>query len=323
MSEQTVKGELRVIPISVSEAIVPEEARRTTAGEYLVNALKEKGIEVQDKDVFVLTSKLVSLFDGRTINLSTVTPSRKAKILGKLFHKDPREVELIMREGKVLAVIPFKKIAKNPAIWKRMLQFSANPEGTRQALDISTYVFVVNNHAAYLDDAGIDFSNSPPDYVTLLPKDPCASAKRIRKEIMDLTGKEVAVIITDTVSVLGRMGSQDIAIGYSGIDPITRKSGKEDLFGEPHLGGNDLVIDSMAGIAGLVMGQMNESTPATLIRGYDYEPEREDEEPKGMELIAYPKSMAFRSSVLTILTTVWFRIVNFFTFQKWPKDEEN
>ncbi len=114
MSEQTVKGELRVIPISVSKAIVPEEARRTTAGEYLVNALKEKGIEVQDKDVFVLTSKLVSLFDGRTINLSTVTPSRKAKILGKLFHKDPREVELIMREGKVLAVIPFKKLRKTP-----------------------------------------------------------------------------------------------------------------------------------------------------------------------------------------------------------------
>ena len=312
-------GEVRVIPLTLTNPVTPEFASTMTAGQFFIEMLKERGVSIENKDVLVVTSKLVSLFDGRTIKLKDVIPSRKARILGKFFHKDPREVELIMHEGKVKFVIPFKKIAKHPILWKKMLKFSADLEGTREALDISTYVFVVRNHAAYLDDAGIDFSNSPSEYVTLLPKDPCKSAQRIREEIKQLTGKDIAVIVTDTVSELGRMGSQDIAIGYSGIDPITRKSGKRDLFGEPHLGGNDMVIDSLAGMAGLVMGQMDESTPATLIKGLRYDSEKPDEDYKGMELVDYPPGLTVRSTFLTFLTTLWFYIVNLFTFQRWPR----
>lgn len=321
MSAKEQLNEVKIIPLTLSNPLIPEKASSISPGNFLVELLHEKGKEFEEKDVLVITSKLVSLFDGRTVKFTEVKPSRKAKILGFFFHKDPREVELIIREGHIRFVIPFKKIAKHKKLWEKMLRFSADPEGTKEALELSTYVFMIRKHATYLDDAGVDFSNSPPEYVTLLPKNPCESAKRIREEIKKITGKDIAVIITDTVSVLGRMGSQDVAIGYSGIDPITRKSGTRDLFGEPHLGGTDIVIDSLAGIAGLVMGQMNESTPAALIRGIDYESEKPDSEYSGMELVDYPGGLTVRSTFLTALTTLWFYVVDFFTFQKWPKSK--
>ncbi|MFW6120925.1 MAG: coenzyme F420-0:L-glutamate ligase [Petrotogales bacterium] len=311
--EKKESNNLSVYPIKLKNPLLPEETKSLDTGKAIIERLKNNEIEVQNKDIFVITSKMASLFEGRTFRLSDVHPSMKARFLAKVFKKDPGEMQLVIDEGKPLLVIPFKKIVKNSKMWSRMLQLSADQQGMKKALEISRYVFIVNNHATFLDDAGIDFSNASEDYVTMLPKNPCESARKIRESLKEHTGKDMAVIITDTVSLVGRIGSQDIAIGYSGIDPVTRKSGSKDIFGKHHLGGNDCVIDSLAGIAGMVMGQTNELTPMALIRGYDYVKENNNNK-MCMELLTYPEGTTFRSVFLSLVTTIWYHLLNIVTF---------
>lgn len=311
--KKNVSNVLSVYPIKFQKPLLPEETGSVEIGEVIVEKLNKNGLEIENRDILVITSKIASLFEGRTFELSTVNPSMKARFFAKIFKKDPREMQLIFDEGKPLIVIPFKRVLKNKKLWSRLLELSIDHKGTKEALEISRFVFIVNNHAAFLDDAGIDFSNARDGYVTMIPENPCHAAKKIRESMKELTGKDVAVVITDTVSLLGRMGSQDVAIGYSGIDPITRKSGSEDIFGKHHLGGNDCVIDSLAGISGMLMGQTTEMSPMTLIRGYDYADEKGNNE-KCMEMIAYPKGTSFRSGFLSIVTTIWYHLLNIITF---------
>ena len=132
----------------------------------------------------------------------------------------------------------------------------------------------------------------------------------------------MAVILSDTTTCIGRMGSQDIAIGYAGIDPITRATFSDDLFGVPRSGGIDLVIDSIAGMAGLIMGQTTERRPAVLLRGLDYAPERVDEAP-GMAAVAMPAGSEWRIAVHTILATLRFHLGSLLAFQPNPRRPAN
>ncbi|MEA2066032.1 MAG: coenzyme F420-0:L-glutamate ligase [Thermotogota bacterium] len=311
--KENASSVLNVYPIKFQKPLLPEETESLEISEVIVEKLNKNGLEIENKDILVITSKTASLFEGRTFELSTVNPSMKARFFAKIFKKNPREMQLIFDEGKPLIVIPFKRVVKNKKLWSRLLELSIDHKGTEEALEISRFVFIVNKHAAFLDDAGLDFSNAREGYVTMIPPSPCITAKKIRESVKKFTGKDVAVVITDTVSLLGRMGSQDVAIGYSGIDPITRKSGSADIFGKHYLGGNDCVIDSLAGISGMMMGQTTEMTPMTLIRGYDYADEKGNNE-KCMEMIAYPKGTSFRSGFLSIVTTIWYHFLNVITF---------
>ncbi|TYB92297.1 MAG: hypothetical protein FXF54_06950 [Kosmotoga sp.] len=313
MEKRKINDVLNVYPIKFQKPLLPVDAENIEIGEVIVKKLKSNGFEVKNRDILVITSKMASIFEGRTFELSKVSPSIKARFFAKIFKKDPKEMQLIFDEGKPLVIIPFKRVVKNKKLWSRLLELSIDHKGMEKALEISRFVFIVNNHAAFLDDAGIDFSNAREGYVTMLPANPCHTAKRVRESVKKLTDKDIAVVITDTVSLLGRMGSQDVAIGYSGIDPITRKSGSADIFGKHHLGGNDCVIDSLAGIAGMMMGQTTEMTPMTLIRGYNYVEEEKDNE-KCMDFIAYPKGTSFRSGFLSIVTTLWYHFLNVVTF---------
>jgi len=311
-------GEVRFIPLSVEETIRPEDGSGRTAGSFFVDLIDDRGIELSDKDILVLSSKVVALLDGAQVRLDDVRPSRKARILGRVFNKDPRKVQLIIETGGVLFVVPMKWIIRIPSVRRMMERRSANPAAMLAGFEgTNNYEFVVSAHAAYLDDAGIDYCNLPEGFVSLLPPDPCATAARIRSEIMERFGKDIAVIITDTVASVGRVGSQDVAIGYAGIDPVTRVTFSDDLFGIPRSGGVDILVDSIAGMAGLVMGQTTEKTPAVLVRGVEYLPEPEDEE--GMAALAYPPGAQWRMAVYMIVATVWFRLVNLITFQRWPR----
>jgi coenzyme F420-0:L-glutamate ligase/coenzyme F420-1:gamma-L-glutamate ligase len=321
--ESVTASEIRVIPIKVAEPILPETAVDYSAGAFLAETIAENGITLEDKDVLVVTSKVAALFEGRAVRLEDVKPSWKAKVLGKAFCKDPRKVELLMHEGKVRVVVPFGRIAKKTRILEQLSRLSPNPGVmTRVLEELNRYEFIVLEHGAILDEAGIDFQNSPQGYVTLLPKDPCQTARSIREELKNRFGKEVAVLISDTAILLGRTASQNIAIGFSGLDPVTREYFKRDLFGKFHSGGAQSTIDSLTACAGLLMGQTTELTPVALIRGYGYFPEQEDEGARGMQEIAYPPGVIARSAFWVILATLWFYIVNLFTFQRWPKDRD-
>jgi coenzyme F420-0:L-glutamate ligase/coenzyme F420-1:gamma-L-glutamate ligase len=306
-------------PLSVSDTIRPQDAAGRTAGAFLSELIERQGIELEDKDVLVASSKVVALFEGGLIRLDSVRPSRKARVLGWAFKKDPRTVQLIMETGKVLLVVPMHRLIRIRGLREMMQARSANPEAMLAGFGrLNNYAFVVRAHGAYLDEAGIDHNNSPEGFVTVLPKDPCAVAARIRAELSERFGRAPAVIITDSVTCVGRVGSQDIAVGFAGIDPVMRMTFSDDLFGVPRSGGIDVVVDSIAGMAGLLMGQTVERTPAVLVHGVDYLPECDGESVRGMKVLAYPPGLQWKSALLTLLATLRFWIVNVFTFQRWP-----
>ena len=311
---------IEFIPLTVEDAIHPEETAGRSAADFFLELIEDASIEVRDKDVLVVSSKATSFFEGNCIvRLADVIPSRKARLLGRLFGKDPRKVQLVLEQGNVFLVIPMKRIIRIPSIRRMLERRSANPEAMRKGFEqINGYTFVVHKHAVYLDEAGIDHTNSPDEYVSLLPRDPCETARAIRAEILERYGADVAVIMSDTISCIGRMGSQDMAIGYAGIDPITRVMFSDDLFGIPRSGGIDIVIDSIAGMAGLVMGQTTERRPAVLVRGLDYAPERDDDAP-GMAAVAMPDGWEWRVTLYTVLATLRFRLGGVLALQRNPR----
>ncbi len=311
---------VQFIPLTVADAIRPEETSGRTAGAFLLRLIEGHGIDLRDKDVLIVSSKVASFFEPNcVVRLADVIPSRKARTLGRLFRRDPRKVQLVLEEGNVFLVIPLKRITRIPSVWRMLDKRSANPEAMRRGFEqVNSYAFVVRKHATYLDEAGIDHTNSPDEYVSLLPRDPCETARGIRREILERHGVDVAVIVTDTVTSVGRMGSQDMAIGYAGIDPITRVMFSDDLFGIPRAGGIDIVVDSIAGMAGLIMGQTTERRPAVLVRGLDYAPERSDDT-SGMAAVGMPAGSEWRITLYTILATLRFRIGSLLAFQRNPR----
>jgi len=311
---------VQLYPLTVGHAVRPEEASGRTVGGFVDGLLAEAGIEPKDRDVLVVSSKIASFFEsGCMVRLGDVVPSRKARVIGRLFGKDPRKVQLVLEQGSVFLVIPIKRILLMSSVRRMLDSRSANPEAMHKGFaGINGYTFVVRNHATYLDEAGIDHTNSPDDYVSLLPRDPCETARRIREELRERRRVDVAVIVSDTVTSVGRLGSQDMAIGYAGIDPITRVHFSDDLFGIPRGGGIDIVIDSIAGMAGLLMGQTTERRPAVLVRGLDCAPERDDED-GGMAVVAMPPGSLGRIAVHAVLATAWFKLCSLLALQRTPR----
>jgi len=314
-----VPSEIQFLPITVTGPILPDDVENVQSGDYVAELLEAAGIAVQEGDVVAISSKVASFLDGGLVRLDDVLPTRKARILGRLFHRDPRKIQLVLEEGTIFLVVPMKKIIRIPAMRKMMNRRTGSPETMVNGYEINNaFTFIVKKHATYLDEAGIDHTNSPEGYVTLLPEDPCGLAGKIREAIRQHFGVDVAVILTDTVTSVGRLGSQDMAIGYAGIDPVTRETFNPDLFGVPRAGGMDLVIDSIAGMAGLVMGQTIEKTPIVVVRGLAYEQERADELP-GMEAVSWPAGTEWKFAILTILSTLKLWIGNLLALQRRTK----
>jgi len=313
-------GAVSMTPIVVDRALGPDDGDTASVGGFFCDRLEHGGNRPQDRDVLVVSSKVAAIFEGRQVRLDTVVPSRKARALGRLYGKDPRKVQLVIEEGKVLLVIPLRWIMRIRSFRDMMAARAENPAAMDHGFGhVNSSAFVVNRHAAYLDEAGIDYTNSPDGYVAMLPADPCATAQRIREAVQQRFSADIGVIITDTVTCIGRVGSQDTAIGYAGMDPITRVTFSNDLFGTPRSGGIDVVIDSIAGMAGLVMGQTVERTPAVLVRGISYLPQRDDDGRTGMAQVAYPPGVKWRINVLTVLATACFKGLNLLTFQPWRR----
>ncbi|MDD5264905.1 MAG: coenzyme F420-0:L-glutamate ligase [Candidatus Bipolaricaulis sp.] len=311
---------VQLLPLRTDEIVDPAVAAGRTAGTYYADLLRRNGLAPRDGDILVVSSKVTAFHEGCAVRLADVRASWKARVLGRLFRKDPRKLQLIMETGRVAVAIPMCWIFRIPAIRRAMQETSANPEAMRRAFARNNaFVLMVNAHGTYFDDAGIDYSNAPDGVVTILPKDPCATASRIRTQLAQEFGVDAAVIITDTAAKLGRIGSNDVAIGYAGMDPVTRLTFSDDLFGVPRSGGVDVIVDSVAATAGLVMGQTTEMTPGVLVRGVAYEPERAAGGPAGMEAVAYPRRTVWKATVLTVLVTAWFFLANALTLQRWPR----
>jgi len=231
----------------------------------IVDTFTDEGLEFQNNDVVVITSKVVSMYEGRIVDLADIDPSLRAKTIAKSTGILPEEVELILQEAELVTSIPVNEFGED-----YIMEQSENEERAREALDNLPSMLVTKRNGRLCTNAGVDRSNAPEGKATLLPEDPDKSAGEIRERIEEMTGKEIAVIITDSeVSI--RVGETDNAIGCSGINPVESDFGADDLFGEPKFGGVDLKADEIASAAALHFGQTSEQTPVVVGRGIEYQ----------------------------------------------------
>lgn len=206
----------------------------------IVEASNKEGVPIRDGDIIVISQKIVSKAEGRTVKLRDVKSSCKDERLARETGKDPRLVRIIRNEAKRL----FK-----------------SPIG----------VFIVEDHRGMVSvNAGIDKSNvEGEDNFALLPSDPDRSAEKIRAEISRLTGSSIAVIICDTVSRPFRRGQVEFAIGVAGMNPFKDYRGKKDLFNYVLRVKNIAIADEIAAAAELVIGQGREATPVAIVRNLE------------------------------------------------------
>jgi coenzyme F420-0:L-glutamate ligase/coenzyme F420-1:gamma-L-glutamate ligase len=227
---------LQVIPVRVSGNVVPDD----DLGDVILKAIKQNRLEILDGDILVVAHKIVSKAEGRIVSLAGVKPSPKAIKMAKEHGKDPRIMELILKESVQILR------AKNGII------VSETKGG-----------FVCAN-------AGVDQSNVEGDAALLLPVDPDRSASRLCDAVKKKIGKEIAVVIMDTFGRPFREGQVNVAIGVAGMSPIKSYIGSRDMYGRKLRVSEIAVVDEIASAAELVMGK-SEGTPAVIMRGYKYE----------------------------------------------------
>ena len=212
----------------------------------LIASLHTARVTLEDGDILVVAQKIISKAEGRLVNLASVTPSKEAIELAKRSEKNPRLVELILRESKeVLRVRP----------------------GT----------IIVEHRLGFIcASAGIDHSNvrgengNPEDWVLLLPEDPDRSALEIRRKIKVATGNRIGVLIIDSHGRAWRLGTIGTAIGISGLPGLVDERGWQDLFGYRLKITFVAAADELAAAASLVMGEAAEGIPAVHVRGFPY-----------------------------------------------------
>jgi len=226
-----------VVPV----AGLPEVGRGADIGGLILESLKSQGKRLRNGDVLVVKQKIVSKAEGRTIRLTDVVPGRRAKRLAEELGKDPKLVELILRES-----VRIVRAGHGVIITE-----------TRQGLVCA--------------NSGVDQSNVGRGSVALLPLDPDLSARRIRARLERASGKRLAVLITDTFGRPWRLGQTDVAIGCSGMLPLHSYAGRKDKFGYELRVTEPAVVDEVAGAAELVIGKL-EGIPVALVRGVDYVP---------------------------------------------------
>ncbi len=193
--------------------------------------------EIQDGDILIITQKIISKQEGSIVNLSQVMPSLLATGIASAYKKDPRIVQLILDQSKRI-------IRMNDGV-----------------------IIVETPHGLVCANAGVDESNVKDGHVTILPKNADESAKKLQQEIQKKTGKNVAVIISDTFGRPFREGQTNCAIGISGISSITDYVGTKDTFGKILHVTAIAIADEICSAAELVMGKALQ-TPIAIVRNY-------------------------------------------------------
>jgi coenzyme F420-0:L-glutamate ligase/coenzyme F420-1:gamma-L-glutamate ligase len=245
---QSFWGELRVIPVHG----LPEVGEGDDIAPLIAAAVK-----LQNGDVVVVAHKVVSKAEGRVVRLDDIEPSPQARDLAD--GEDPRRLEVILRE-------------------------SARLVRTRPPL-----VIAETRHGFVCASAGVDASNAPePNMLVLLPKDPDASAARLRDRLRELMGTEVAVIVSDSFGRAWRQGTTDVAIGCAGLRPLLDLSGERDAAGYELHATTIALADELAGAAELVRGKLD-GVPAAIVRGFGYRGEG-----TARELVMPPERDLFR-----------------------------
>ncbi len=227
---------IQIIPIKVSGDV----RRPDELDSIVLKAVKQNRQEIRDGDILVIAQKVVSKAEGRTVSLANVKPSKDAVRMAKEHGKDPRVMELILKE-------------------------SAQVLRAQNGIIVSE-----TKHGFVCANAGVDQSNIRGDAAVLLPVDPDRSASQLRDAIKKKAGREAAIIITDTFGRPFRNGQTNMAIGVAGINPIRSYIGSRDMYGRKLRVTEIAVADEMASAAELAMGKAD-GVPVAIVRGYKFE----------------------------------------------------
>lgn len=254
-------SEIRVIGVEG----IPEARAGDNPAALIIEALQHQGLTLAEGDVVVVTHKFVSKAEGRVIQLDGIEPSAFAIQFAERTGKDPRHVEVVLREAH------------------RIVRMD-------RALIIAE-----TRHGFICANAGVDASNvAGAEAVSLLPLDPDASAEQIRQTLCDKFGlHRLGVIITDTFGRPWRRGQVNIAVGVAGMGPLRDYRGQFDDQGyEMHVT-VIAVADELASTAELVMGKLDR-VPVALVRGYDWSPPEEGDPTGAAGLVMSPERDLFR-----------------------------
>ena len=210
-------------------------------GAISVAALRDNGLVPKKGDVLVVAQKIVSKAEGRYVDVATVRPSERAVALAAEVDKDPRFVEVVLSESK-------RVVRHRPGL-----------------------LIVEHRLGFVMANAGIDHSNvAAPDggeRVLLLPVDPDDSARALRRQVMEVFGVGIGIIISDSFGRPWRKGTVGVALGAAGLPAFVDLRGRPDLFGRELLVTEIGFADEIAAAAGLLMGQADEAVPMVLVRG--------------------------------------------------------
>lgn len=220
-----------------------EISEGASLGKLICAACSREGIVLSDQDVVVIAHKIVSKTEGQILRLAEIEPSARSLELARQLDKDPTLVEIILRESR------------------RIIRMGGNA------------IIVETHHGFICANAGVDLSNVGPGRAALLPKDPDASATRIRGEIRAQIGVDPGVIISDSFGRPWRTGTVDVAVGISGLKAVKDERGTSDRYGYELRAAVAAIADEIAAAAELAMGKKG-NIPVVIVRGCEIE--RED-----------------------------------------------
>jgi coenzyme F420-0:L-glutamate ligase/coenzyme F420-1:gamma-L-glutamate ligase len=215
---------------------IPEIVHGDDLGATIAHAVSASAHAVASGDVFVVAQKVVSKAEGAVVDLATVTPSPRAVEWAGAYGKDPRVVEVVLRESR------------------RIVRMERG------------IIIAETSHGFVCANAGVDASNVAVGYVTLLPRDSDASAERIRDALSRAFGCAVGVIVSDTFGRPWREGVVNVALGVAGLRPLLDYRGCTDAFGRRLESTVMAVADELASAAELVM-RKTAAKPVAIVRG--------------------------------------------------------
>lgn len=231
---------------------------------FIIDSMGRQGLRFCAGDVFVVAQKVVSKVEGRYVVLDSVSPSISAMELAEAADKDPRLVELILRESvEVVRVRPG--------------------------------VIVVEHRNGYVHaNAGIDQSNIPllqgQAQVLLLPEDANRSARELQEQLLKTSDVSMGVVVSDSVGRAWRNGTTGLALGSAGVSVLQNRNGEADMYGRRLQATEIAIADQLAAAATLLMGEAAERLPVILVRGGQFLAQASDDEDLGCEVLIRDKS---------------------------------
>lgn len=204
--------------------------------DVLIESLKASGRTLEDKDILVVASKIVSLTERRTRKVSDIMVSSKASGLGAKLGVAPALMQLILDES--------------------------------DSVYVGSPGFVLTVRKGFpCVNACIDAANAPEGSLILPPANADESAHHMMEDIRIKTGKRVAVVVADSGLLPGRRGTIGVALGFAGLNPSKSYVGKKDLYGRALRVTFQSVVDDIASAAKLLMGEADERIPFVVVRG--------------------------------------------------------